>query len=435
MGTPKKRGNGEGTIFKRERNGKIIWVASYTIAMYDEKTGKRKRKTIYGKTRQEVKNKLETIITELNTNTYVDKSNILFKDLMKEFIDSGYKLNKLSETSYARKLNTYNQICSHYMAEMEIQKITENDVKDFLYYITKYSNSVIGKIYGIVNNTFKRAVRKKVISYNFLDDKIEFCKPKSNKSDKVVHGFTIEEQKQFLIAIKDDTSFKYHYQFLLSLYTGMRMGEINALDKDLDIDFTNKLIHIRRTLTKDKKDKTIMGNYTKTKNGIRDIVMDEQVEHILKEYLYKEYQPNSENLLFYNVKKDSYYSTGQVNMVFKRFCQKYNISKGYDVNQHMLRHTFATRCIEAGMPANVLSKVMGHADIRTTLEIYCDVFDNYEKQHSTRTYDYLNKNNLLLSKINENEIPTEELNRIVEKIKKMYIKQDINLIKILKIIA
>ena len=50
MGTHKKRGNGEGTIFKREINGKTFWVTEYTIAMYDERTGKRKRKTIYGKT-------------------------------------------------------------------------------------------------------------------------------------------------------------------------------------------------------------------------------------------------------------------------------------------------------------------------------------------------------------------------------------------------
>ena len=435
MGTTKKRGNGEGTIFKREINGKTFWVTEYTIAMYDEKTGKRKRKTIYGKTRQEVKNKLEKIITDLNTDSYVDKSKVKFKDLTKEFIDNGYKLNQLSDSSYVRKLNTYNQICTHYMADMEIQKISEDDLKDFLIYITKYSNSVIGKIYGVVNNTFKRAVRKNIIKYNFLDDKMEFCKPKSNRKDKNVHGFTIDEQKKFINAIINDTSYKYHYQFLLSLYTGMRMGEINALDKDLDIDFDNKIIHVRRTLTKNTEDKTVMGSYTKTKNGIRDIVMYEQVEFILKEYINKEYQPNTENLLFFNVKKNTYYTTGQINMVFKRFCEHYNIGKGYDVNQHMLRHTFATRCIEAGMPANVLSKIMGHADIRTTLEIYCDVFDNYEKQHSNRTYDYLNKNNLLLSQINDDNIPSEELDKIVNNIKKMYLKKDDKLIKILKLIA
>lgn len=217
----KTRGNGEGSIFKRQKNGKIVWVAEYPL--YKKPDGKYKYKTFYGKTREEVKTKLENLITELNTNAYVDKSKVIFKDLTKEFIDTGYNLNKLSDSSYIRKLNTYNQICSHYIADMEIQKITEHDIKDFLMFITKYSNSVIAKIYGVVNNTFKRAVRKNIIPYNFLDDKYEFCKPTSSKKDKVVHGFTVEEQKKFINAILNDTAYKYHYQFLLSLYTGMRM--------------------------------------------------------------------------------------------------------------------------------------------------------------------------------------------------------------------
>ena len=176
-----------------------------------------------------------------------------------------------------------------------------------------------------------------------------------------------------------------------------------------------------------------MGDYTKTKNGVRDIVMDSQVEFILKEYLHTEFIANDHNLLFYNPKY-TYYSTIQVNMVFKRLCEKNNII-GYDVNQHMLRHTFATRCIEAGMPANVLSKIMGHADIRTTLEVYCDVFANYKKQHANRTYDYLKQNNLLLHQVNEDTIPQEELEKIVNNIKKMYNKHDDRLIKILKLVA
>lgn len=109
------------------------------------------------------------------------------------------------------------------MADMEIQKITEKDVKSFLVYITKYSNSVIGKIYGLINNTFKIAIRRKIITDNFLDNKMEFCKPTSSKRDKEVHGFTLEEQKKFIEAINSDLAYKYHYQFLLSLYTGMRM--------------------------------------------------------------------------------------------------------------------------------------------------------------------------------------------------------------------
>lgn len=394
MATSKKRGNGEGTIFKREINGKTYWIAEYTIEMYD-KNGKRKRKTISGKTRQEVKLKLEKVITELNTNSYVDKSKITFKTIAKEYIDTEYLMNKLKPSSYKRKLLTLNEISRHYIADMELQKITEKDLKDFFIYITKYSNSVIAKIYGIVNQTFKIAVRKNILRYNFLDDQIEFSIPYSNIKDKQIKAFTIEEQQQFVKALKEDTKYRYKYQFLIALFTGMRMGEINALDLD-DIDFKNKIIHIRRTITRGLDERAMIGTYTKTINGTRDIIMDNHVENILKEYLSSSYyQENDLHLLFCNSKKECI-STDTTNMMFKYICEQYNIGDGFKLHQHMLRHTFATRCIEAGMPASVLAKIMGHANVSTTLNVYCDVFDKFKQTHIDLSYNYLKENGLTI---------------------------------------
>ncbi|MBS1340524.1 MAG: tyrosine-type recombinase/integrase [Clostridia bacterium] len=394
MGTSKKRGNGEGTIFKREIKGKTYWIAEYTIEMYD-KNGKRKRKTISGKTRQEVKLKLEKVITELNTNTYVDKSKITFYQIAKEFIDTGYEMNKLKPSSYQRKLNTLKSISTHYIANMELQKITEKDLKDFFAYITKYSNSTIAKIYGIVNNTFKIAVRRNILRFNFLDDQIEFSIPYSNNRDKKVSAFTIEEQKKLIIALKETTC-RYKYQFLISLFTGMRMGEINALDLD-DIDFENKIIHIRRTITRGLDERAMVGSYTKTKSGTRDIIMDSNVEAIFREYLSSSYYyKNDLHLLFCNSRKQCI-STDATNMMFKYICEQYNIGNGSAMHQHMLRHTYATRCIESGMPASVLAKIMGHANVSTTLNVYCEVFDKFKQSHIDLSLNYLKENDLLIN--------------------------------------
>lgn len=394
MGTSKKRGNGEGTIFKREIKGKTYWIAEYTIEMYD-KNGKRKRKTISGKTRQEVKLKLEKVITELNTNTYVDKSKITFYQIAKEFIDTGYEMNKLKPSSYQRKLNTLKSISTHYIANIELQKITEKDLKDFFAYITKYSNSTIAKIYGIVNNTFKIAVRRNILRFNFLDDQIEFSIPYSNNRDKKVSAFTIEEQKKLIIALKETTC-RYKYQFLISLFTGMRMGEINALDLD-DIDFENKIIHIRRTITRGLDERAMVGSYTKTKSGTRDIIMDSNVEAIFREYLSSSYYyKNDLHLLFCNSRKQCI-STDATNMMFKYICEQYNIGNGSAMHQHMLRHTYATRCIESGMPASVLAKIMGHANVSTTLNVYCEVFDKFKQSHIDLSLNYLKENDLLIN--------------------------------------
>ena len=394
MGTSKKRGNGEGTIFKREIKGKTYWIAEYTIEMYD-KNGKRKRKTISGKTRQEVKLKLEKVITELNTNTYVDKSKITFYQIAKEFIDTGYEMNKLKPSSYQRKLNTLKSISTHYIANMELQKITEKDLKDFFAYITKYSNSTIAKIYGIVNNTFKIAVIRNILRFIFLDDQIEFSIPYSNNRDKKVSAFTIEEQKKLIIALKETTC-RYKYQFLISLFTGMRMGEINALDLD-DIDFENKIIHIRRTITRGLDERAMVGSYTKTKSGTRDIIMDSNVEAIFREYLSSSYYyKNDLHLLFCNSRKQCI-STDATNMMFKYICEQYNIGNDSAMHQHMLRHTYATRCIESGMPASVLAKIMGHANVSTTLNVYCEVFDKFKQSHIDLSLNYLKENDLLIN--------------------------------------
>ena len=57
----------------------------------------------------------------------------------------------------------------------------------------------------------------------------------------------------------------------------------------------------------------------------------------------------------------------------------------------MLRHTFATRSIESGMPAVVLAKLLGHADISTTLNTYTDVFNKFKVEHFDKATEYFKK--------------------------------------------
>ena len=79
-----------------------------------------------------------------------------------------------------------------------------------------------------------------------------------------------------------------------------------------------------------------------------------------------------------------------VNSEMKRLCEKNEIIKN-DVNTHMLRQTFATRCIESGMPAVVLAKILVHSDIFTTLNTYTDVFNKLKKEHFEIATEYLKK--------------------------------------------
>ncbi len=78
-------------------------------------------------------------------------------------------------------------------------------------------------------------------------------------------------------------------------------------------------------------------------------------------------------------------------MQFQRVIRKYEILdpnvKG-KVSLHSLRHTFATRCIEAGMQPKVLQKLLGHSDIQVTLNTYCDAFENFQKDNLDKADSY-----------------------------------------------
>ena len=67
------------------------------------------------------------------------------------------------------------------------------------------------------------------------------------------------------------------------------------------------------------------------------------------------------------------------------------------ITLHWLRHTYATRCIEAGMQPKVLQKLLGHTDIRVTMDTYADVFDVYRDNEIQKLSDYLKKIDLASS--------------------------------------
>lgn len=385
MKKKRRRGNGEGTIFEDKKNKR--WIGQYVSGISSE--GKAIRKSVYGKTQKEVLNKLNEIKYKMNNDMYVEKNGIELVKIMEDIREEKLASNTISGGQYARLKWTINKIKNSKIGDMKIQDITKDDIQEFLNSVKDLSDSYIKKLYEQFVQAYHRAEIKKYISYNPM---YEVIKPKSNKQTKTVEALYINVQKSFTeylnkVSIEDEP---YKNIFLIQMYMGLRIGEVLALSKE-SIDLENKVLYVKRTLTNDKEFAIILGNKTKTYSGNRTLPIPEFLVSIFEEQL-KYTNENLHNLIFTN--NDSYIRTSAINKELKRiFKEELNVNSK-NISTHCLRHTYGTRCIEAGMTAVVLQRLMGHKDVTVTLNTYTSVFNKFKEDELEKVNNYLNNNQL-----------------------------------------
>lgn len=168
---------------------------------------------------------------------------------------------------------------------------------------------------------------------------------------------------------------------------------------------TNKLekqiINVNKTLTLGKDNEVIMGDTTKTYASKRTVPIPDFLIPSIKEQL-EVAKENKDNILFlYN---DHYISHSVANSRLKRILKSTLGMEAKDISTHSLRHTFATRCIEAGMSAVVLQRLIGHTDISITLNTYTSVFNRFKESELEKVMEYYKTNSLGLEPIKNEEI-------------------------------
>lgn len=378
-----KRGNGEGSIYYDKSRDR--WIAQYICGVRDD--GKVIRKSVSAKTKPEIIKKLNEVMYKANNLSYTESNNITLDELISIAIEEKFQANVISEVSYARLKCSQNKIKNSNIGKIPIQKLTSYNIQIFLNGITNLSNSSINKIYEMLKSACNRAIKKKIILENPMD---EVIKPNSKVQTKDIRALTMEEQSKFteylkMISVSEE---KYKVCFLLEMYMGLRVGEALALQKQ-DIDLKNGYIKINKTLTKDKDANIKLNDSPKTFAGRRRIPIPDIIKKELKEQVEKS-NNNKDNLLF--LCDNDLVRPNSLNSVIKRIFKSQLGLDNTGITTHVLRHTYATRCIEAGMSAVVLQRLMGHTDIKITLNTYTSVFNDYKESELNKVAKYLNKN-------------------------------------------
>lgn len=354
--------------FRITRSGSI----EYRIPYYDAR-GIRRTKSFTGKTEDECKERAYEFLRKNEVKLIEIKPASSIVDIARQKLENDYVKNYCNEPGYDRHLHTIKIVEKGSIGTIPIRDVTEEMLYDYLESVTTYSQTVLRKIFAIIASAFDMAYDKKVIKSNFIVTKQIKC-PKSQKKEKAVRGMTEEEQKRFVEALEAHKvpygRNTYKIQLLLELYTGMRMGEINALRPEC-INFKKGYIHVDATIARGINSRSYFKRHPKTDSSIRDVPISEKAEMLLIQAL-DEMIDNPLGLIFYDHNKEDVVSTYQTDSFFGRICQKAKVPL---TGQHALRHTFATRSIEAGVPAIVLQRWLGHTNIHITLDRYTDVFE------------------------------------------------------------
>ncbi len=358
--------NGLGSF--RKKGDKVEYRVSYT-----DEFGRTRRNSFSADTEEICLDRADRFLEELEQRIAGADLDSTIPDILRKKVQSDYEKNFTGEQGYERNLSVIRIIQRHAIGNIHIVEVNGNHIELFLQSITSYSNNMISKLYAIMRSAYRIAMTEGIVAKNYMELK-EFRCPKSDKPDKVIRALTEEEQVLFVKALEEHKvphgRNSYINQLYIELYAGLRMGEINAL-RPQDVNLEKGRIHVERTIARGKEYRNFVKPSPKTSAGVRDVPIPKKLRPILKRAM-AEMKPNPEGLIFYDHNKGDVVATYQVNSFYQRLCQRAGLPY---YGQHALRHTFATRCIEAGVPALVLKNWMGHTDIHITLDTYADVFN------------------------------------------------------------
>ena len=296
-----------------------------------------------------------------------------------------------------------------------LKQIVKTDVKKFYNTLIderRLSISAVETIQNVLRQVFQTAVEDNIITKNPCENLFREYKASRNFNTEKKKALSKPQQELFINFLKNSPKYNHWYPiFAVMLGTGLRVGEVTGL-RWCDVDFDKNVININHTLVNYSKGKgkgnVFAVNPPKTKAGIRTIPMFPEVrEAFLAE---KKYQEEFEiecatnvggytDFIFVNRFGENQHQ-GTLNKAIKRIIRDCNdeVLAKQELTEstvllpnfscHILRHSFTTRLCEVDVNPKSMQVVLGHSDIRTTLQIYADVTEEHKQETFNSIEDF-----------------------------------------------
>lgn len=372
MSKTKRRGNGKGSIFLR-KDGR--WSAIISL-------GNGKRKTLYGKTKKEARDKLQAALHQVEQQTLVGTSQQKLGEFLTHWLEDTHKYS-LRQRTYER----YDQILHlHLIPDLghhPIQTLTPQHLQAF--YKQKLekglSKSTVRTFHHVLHKALDTALRWGLVLRNVC----ELVTP-PRREHYEIQPLSIEQVQQFLKALPGNP---LEMLFLLALGTGMRQGEIMAL-KWQDIDLVRGILQVRRVLThvairlRKEGEPSYIETEPKTRSGRRCLMLPEVVLQALIVHKEKQAQHSREAGRYWQhhdyvfcTKLGTHLTPTHVVTTFKSLLKKAGLPV---IRFHDLRHTAATTLLALGVNPKIVQEMLGHTEIGMTLDIYSHVLPTMQKE-------------------------------------------------------
>jgi integrase len=369
----KRRGRSEGSIFFRESDNQ--WAGSVSLG-YDG-AGKRKRRTVYGASKQEVQVKLRELQSNASVGSLSDAGRLTVGDYLQRWLENTAK-SKTRATTYARYEQLVRLHIKPILGGLQLSKLSTIHVESLYAEMERNGGTAwTRKMAGMVlTNALRHAVRLKLIPFNPAADVI-----KARPEEKEMLFLTDAQARLFLAAAR---AHRLHTLFVLAIGSGMRQGELLGL-RWSDIDFEKSTVSVSRSLAQ------VNGQFTlkepKSKQSRRTITLPRFVMEALTEHRAAMLAEGNIAAAVFCTRTGQYFGKSNlIRQVFRPILRRANdkvieettktaVESALlpEIRFHDLRHTHATSLLGKGHSIKAVSQRLGHNSIEITLKTYAHV--------------------------------------------------------------